>query len=321
MLLSIHNYGTRSATGSRPSKRTRASDSESSPPKKSRKGSTTTVPGINVGEDGAIIPYYPDEDGSSSSLRRSIPSTPSKSTPAKASQQSTSSYASHVPRRHVPHAHTSPAKVSTKTSHSYISSTYLSSTANDGPQLETQSSNLPAPEKFEAMLDELFDLNKERMGHMNHDEEESDEEGDDSDDERRRKKKKAKAKNKMNGGDSASAIFDITLSGSTLNTLVALTAKLKRNGQTSAMSASKLSSLLTILTQQLAVQSAGLKDKRRRSSVEEKDGSDDDDEDTNITTSTSMMHKFEACCDCCLVALHILSSKGMCYNSAVVPVN
>lgn len=304
-----HSYGTRSASQAdrvKTSKRPRT-ESESSPPKKSRKGSTGAImPGINVGEDGAIIPYYPDDD-SDMKPTKPVPSTPSKSL-AKAP---TSSYASHVPRRHIPHSQTSPVKVSTKTSHSYISSSYLSSTANDGPQLESQSSNLPAPEKFESMLDELFDLNKDKMGALNHKEEsDTEEDDDDSDTDRRRKKKKSK-KSKMNG-ESLPAIFDITLSGSTLNTLVALTAKLKRNSQTANAPVSKISSLLTILTQQLAVQSAGLKDKRRRSSVEEKnqDGTDDDDEDTNITTSTSMMHKFEACCDCCLIALHILSSKG-----------
>lgn len=75
------------------------------------------------------------------------------------------------------------------------------------------------------------------------------------------------------------------------------------------MSVSKMTNLLTVLTQQLDVQSAGLKDKRRKSSD---DHEDEDDEDTNITTSASMMQKFESCCDCCCVALYILSSKGMC---------
>ena len=314
------SYHTRSASNLadrvKSSKRTRISESESSsssPPKKARKGSTTTstVPGINVGEDGAIIPYYPDED-SDFKQSRSVPSTPSKSQYAKASTIPTSSYASHVPRRHQPSTQVSPAKVSTKTTHSYISSSYLQSTADEGPQLESQSKNLPAPEKFEAMLDELFDLSKDKIGSMNHkDEDDSGTEAEDSDEERRRKKKRAKKAARMNG-ESGPAIFDITLSGSTLNTFVALTAKLKRNAQTSSAPANKISNLLTILTQQLAIQSAGLKDKRRRSSVDDHPpvGSDDEDEDTNITTSTSMMHKFEACCDCCLIALHILSSKG-----------
>lgn len=254
----------------------------------------------------------------------------------------------------VPKVHKSSSSSQVKTSSSsggnnYISSSYLSaSSSSSKPQLTSQSLSLPPPEKLEAMMDELFDLNKIGSGghhhqssskhHKNHKkgsdgdstEDEDDEDqlqqdhydhsDEDSDGGRRRKRLKKSCKSSKKSGaktngdlQSEMAIFDITLSESTLTTFVSLTAKLKRSNQTSGATASKISSLLTVLTQQISIQSAGLKDRRRRSSVDDSNQSDEDqDEDSgNITTSQSLMHKFESCCDCCLVALYILSSRGL----------
>lgn len=190
----------------------------------------------------------------------------------------------------------------TKSSHSnhYVNST--------GTQLSasTLSSGLPPGEKLEAMLDELFDIEKDAVKKKK--KKRSDSSDDESDDEDREDRQHAK----MNGDSSRlPALFDITIDGNTLAQLVGVTAKLKKSHQMQAAPVAKISNLLTVLTQQLTVQSAGLK---KRKSVEESAAanSDDEDEDTNITTSSSMMHKFELCCDTCLVSLYILSSKGIC---------
>jgi hypothetical protein len=144
------------------------------------------------------------------------------------------------------------------------------------------------------MLDELFDLDKvasaKHKGDSSSEEEEED----------------SHKKPKTNG-DSTPALFDITLTPETLYHFVAVTAKLKRNHKMKSAPTCKISTLLTALTQQLTVQSAGLK---RRKSVDEQNDSDDDDQDSNITTSTQLLHKFESCCDCSVVSLNILSSKG-----------
>ena len=185
---------------------------------------------------------------------------------------------------------------------SYTSSHSLSSSST--PQLSSQNSSLPASQKLEAMLDELFDLGQAK--HSKH-RSKTDDEDEESDSEEERHIKQKHKNNKMNGESSheISKLFDITLSGATLAHFVGTTAKLKRNDQMQAMPVTKLINLLQVLTQQLAVQSASLKDKRRKST---EDG--DEDEDTNITNSASMMKKFESCCDCCCVALYVLSSKG-----------
>jgi len=174
-----------------------------------------------------------------------------------------------------------------------ISSTYLSSSTTR--QLTCLSESLVADEKFERMLDELFDLGKVASAkHKSRDSSEEDEED-------------SHNKKPRTNGDSTPALFDITLTPETLYHFVAVTAKLKRNNKMKSAPTSKITTLLTALTQQLTVQSAGLK---RRKSVDEQNDSDDD-EDSNITTSTQLLHKFESCCDCSVVALNILSSKGM----------
>lgn len=175
-----------------------------------------------------------------------------------------------------------------------ISSTYLSSSTK---QLTCLSESLAADEKFERMLDELFDLGK--VASAKHKSRDSSSEDTDEEDSHNKKPK--------TNGDSTPALFDITLTPETLYHFVGVTAKLKRNNKMKSAPTSKITTLLTALTQQLTVQSAGLK---RRKSVDEQNDSDDDDEDSNITTSTQLLHKFESCCDCSVVSLNILSSKG-----------
>lgn len=146
------------------------------------------------------------------------------------------------------------------------------------------------------MLDELFDLGKTSKKKSSSDTEESEGEGDTHNSER-------------TNGASVPALFDITLNGHTLAQFVSVTAKLKKGNLTQSSPVSKITNLLTVLTQQITVQSAGLK---RRKSVEEGNASDDEDDgDCSIATSNALMQKFESCCDCCLVSLNLLSSKGM----------
>ncbi|KAI1285335.1 Nipped-B-like protein [Halotydeus destructor] len=193
-------------------------------------------------------------------------------------------------------------------SDSQYSSAHSMSSSSE-PQLVSQNSSLPAFDKFEAMLDELFDLGKmQNDKSRKSDSSSSTEDEDHSDSESERKKKKKS--NKLNGDirdDGHSKLFDITVNGGTLAHFVALTAKLKRNNQMTNVPASKLINLMNVLTQQLAVQSSYLKDKRRRSTEE----NEDDDDDTNLANSASMMQKFESCCDCSCIALYVMSSKGM----------
>ena len=193
------------------------------------------------------------------------------------------------------------SKTSSTPSKSTSSNHYVGSYPPAAPQLTTTlSTSLPPFEKFEAMLDELFDMGKKdavkkqkRSSSSSDDSEEEDE----------------APHAKTNGDSSPPSLFDITIDGNTLAQLVGVTAKLKKSHQMQSAPVSKISTLLTVLTQQLTVQSAGLK---TRKSAEETAaaGSDDEDEDRNITNSASMMHKFESCCDTCLIALYILSSKG-----------
>ena len=191
----------------------------------------------------------------------------------------------------------SPVKSSQKSyTNSYMTPGYLTSSA---PQLKCLSQQLSsASEKFEAMLEELFDLGMSSTAAKKT----SDDEISDEDNYHGKRSKKSKV-----NGEVAAGLFDITLSGETLSHFVAVTAKLKRSNKMSDSSSSKISNLLTALTQQLTVQSASLK---RRRSTDEQNGSGDEDEDTNITTSSQLLHKFESCCDCSLIALNILSSKG-----------
>lgn len=196
-----------------------------------------------------------------------------------------------------------------KSSVSSFSTSYTSShslTSSAAPQLKSQNSSLPAAEKLEAMLDELFDLGKVK-GSKKAKRASSDEEESGSDGERKHKKKGAKVNGEASGLDT-SQLFDITISDTTLAHFVAVTAKLKRNDHMQNIPVSKLINLLSVLTQQLAVQSSYLKDKRRKSTEEQED--DDEDDDSNITNSPAMMQKFESCCDAACVALYVLSSKG-----------
>ncbi|RWS10994.1 nipped-B-like protein [Dinothrombium tinctorium] len=194
-----------------------------------------------------------------------------------------------------------PAKAS-----SPVKSPSLSSQQSSSQQLSSQSLSAPPLEKFEAMLDELFDINK---GKKVLKEVSSESDSDDSDEERREKKKVRKT-NGESVCENKAVLFDITLQPTTLYHFVGLAAKLKRNHTMQNMSVSKLINLLTVLTQQLAIQSASLKDKRRRS-VDGVGDEEEEQEDDNITNSAALMAKFETCCDCCLVALYIMTSKGM----------
>jgi len=190
------------------------------------------------------------------------------------------------------------------------SSTYstYSSAANSpphtfAPQLNSQNSTAPPVEKFEAMLNELFNLNSTSKSFD--DDENQEEEVTD-------RKKKKKMKSKMNGDDYAqenhdpSTFLDITLSSPTLLHFINLTAKLKKSNQMKTIPTSKLTNLLTVLTQQIAVQSASLKNKRRKESA-----SSDEDEDEDSPSFSQLVERFELCSDCCLVALNIMTSKGM----------
>lgn len=197
----------------------------------------------------------------------------------------------------------SPTKSSSSGSYtnSYISSTYLTSSA---PQLRCISSSMPAGDKFDAMVNELFELGSGDSGRKK-----SSTSDDDNTDTEENDNGKKHRKGKTNG--EVPGCFNITLSGETLSHFVAVTAKLKRSNQMQSAPTSKVTTLLTALTQQLTVQAAGL---RRRRSHDEQQGpnvSDDEEEDYNITTSTQLMHKFESCCDCSLIALNVLSSKGL----------
>jgi cohesin loading factor subunit SCC2 len=181
-------------------------------------------------------------------------------------------------------------------------------------QLASQNLSVPPSEKFEAMLNELFDVNqkiKKKKKSILPDDDDLDVEFDDDDESEMlgevRKLKKSKHR-KQNGelSSETAMLFDISLSGSTLLHLVNLTAKLKRSNQMKQMPSSKLTNLLTVLTHQLAIQSASLKDKKREQP-------DDDDEDSSQQSNYKvLMDKFELCCDCCLVSLNIMTSKGMC---------
>jgi hypothetical protein len=153
------------------------------------------------------------------------------------------------------------------------------------------------------MLEELFDLGTNSTTAKKKSESSEDDSEEDNDHALGKKSKNSK----MNGEVLPSGLFDITLSGETLSHFVAVTAKLKRSNKMSDASTSKISYLLSALTQQLTVQAASLK---RRRSTDEPTASDDDEEDNNITTSAQLLHKFESCCDCSLIALNILSSKG-----------
>jgi hypothetical protein len=155
------------------------------------------------------------------------------------------------------------------------------------------------------MMDELFDIGK-------------------GDAEKKKKKKKSTSSSdesedevKTNGDNSVPSLFHITIDSNTLSQLVGVTAKLKKSHQMQSAPVSKISSLLTVLTEQLSVQSAGLK-ARKSADESAAAGSDDDDEERNITNSSSLMHKFESCCDTCLIALYILSSKGQ-FVSLLLP--
>lgn len=212
-------------------------------------------------------------------------------------RENKSKHREHADRKSSP----SPVRKQAKTSStpSKSSNHYVSSYQPAAPQLTSLSSSLPPFEKFEAMLDELFDAGKKEV---------------------RKKKKRSSSSSsedseeeapaaKTNGDSSPAGLFDITIDGNTLAQLVGVTAKLKKNHQMQSAPVSKISTLLSALTQQLTVQSAGLKT-RKTGEEAAAAGSDDEDEDRNITNSASMMHKFESCCDTCLVALYILSSKG-----------
>lgn len=197
----------------------------------------------------------------------------------------------------------SKSSVQSKSSSSnhYIGSSYASASAST--QLTSNLSNsLPPSEKLESILDQLFDAGQKSLSHKK--KKRSSSSSDDSEEEEEDDRRQTKT----NGGTSDPGLFDVTIDGNTLFQLVAVTAKLKKSHQMQSAPVSKISTLLTVLTQQLSVQSAGLR--ARKSGDDAAAGSDDEDEDANITTSMSMMHKFEFCCDTCLVALYILSSRG-----------
>ena len=196
-----------------------------------------------------------------------------------------------------------PRKLSKSLSSANVKSFHTMSSSSTSPRLVSSSSSAPAPEKFEAMLDELFDMDNVKKPAAS-----SDESSDSEDDGRKRKTQK-----KTNGDNSTSnksLLFDITLSSTTLTTFVCLAAKLKRINAMQNIPVEKLGKILNVLNQQLAIQSAGLKDKRRKS-TDTGDPNAEDDEEESIANSASLMSKFEMCCDCCLLALYIMTSKGM----------
>ena len=180
------------------------------------------------------------------------------------------------------------------------------------PQLTSQNSTAPPAEKLEAMLNELFNLNSSLKKKDDYETEEED----DEDERTNRKKKKYKnnnSSNKLNGGDHLqitndnTMFLDITLSSPTLLHFINLTAKLKKSNLMKTIATSKLTNLLTVLTQQIAVQSAHLKNKRKKETTANSDEEDDDDSQS----FNQIMEKFELCSDCCLVALNIMTSSGM----------
>lgn len=207
-----------------------------------------------------------------------VKETPVKKSKSKASKQSS------IERRSSVHSVSSPP-------HTYA------------PQLSSQNSNAPPAEKFESMLNELFNLSSAK----NKDEYDSE----DEDLEDRKKKKKKNKMNKINGDNlqetknDSTMFLDITLSAPTLLHFINLTAKLKKSNLMKNIPTSKLTNLLTVLTQQIAVQSATLKNKRR------KDTASSDDEDEDDPSFHQILEKFELCSDCCLVALNIMTSNEM----------
>lgn len=195
------------------------------------------------------------------------------------------------------------SSVQSKSSNHYMNSSYPPASATS--QLTSSLSNsLPPSEKFEAILDQLFDVGQKAVSRKKKKRSSS------SSEESEQEEEDEGHQTKTNGASSVPGLFDVTIDGNTLFQLVAVTAKLKKSHQMQSAPVSKISNLLTVLTQQLSVQSAGLR--ARKGADGAPAGSDEDDEDTNITTSSSMMHKFESCCDTCLIALYILSSKGQC---------
>jgi len=200
-----------------------------------------------------------------------------------------------------------PKKVSksshVKSNQSSSTTTSASATASSfSPRLISSQSTAPPPEKFEAMLDELFDLNKGKKSSLEDESEESD-----SDEIGSRKKSNKKTNGETS--DRKHVLFDITLSSSTLNNFICLAVKLKRTNSMQSISASKLINLLTVLTQQLAIQSVSLKDIRRKS-FEGSEFNEEEEEEDSYINSSNLVSKFEMCCDCCLLSLCILTSKG-----------
>lgn len=169
--------------------------------------------------------------------------------------------------------------------------------------LSSRSSGPPL-EQFESMLDDLFNIESSKKKSSQNDEASDS----DSDSDIRRKPKKSSNED----SSKRSQLLDITISPRDLIDFVCLAAKLKRTNQMQNISVDKLGKLLNVLSQQLTIQTAGLMNKRRKS-TENEDGYDDEDEEGNIANSATLMSKFESCCDCCLLALYIMTSKGKVY--------
>lgn len=230
------------------------------------------------------------------------PPAPKKPPPKQASSSSCSSPAVKVPSPAVmapsPAVKTpSPAiKASSpalKSSSSAVKASNLSS-----KRLLSSRSTAPPLEQFESMLDDLFESDSSDRRITAPESEESDA---DSDSEARKKSKKIPKK---------AQLLDISISSNDLIDFVCLAAKLKRTNTLKNIPVDKLGKLLNVLSQQLTIQTSGLTNRRRKSS-DAGDGCDDDEDEESVANSATLMSKFEMCCDCCLLALYIMTSEGM----------
>lgn len=176
-----------------------------------------------------------------------------------------------------------------------------SSSLSSSKRLLSSRSTAPPLEQFESMLDDLFESDSSCRRLTAPESYESDEEGSDTDTRKKSKKTPKKAQ-----------LLDISISPNDLIDFVCLAAKLKRTNMLKNIPVDKLGKLLNVLSQQLTIQTSGLTNRRRRSS-DAAEGCEDDEEEESVANSTTLMSKFEMCCDCCLLALYIMTSEGM-YN-------
>lgn len=96
-----------------------------------------------------------------------------------------------------------------------------------------------------------------------------------------------------------------------LSQLVAITAKLKRKNKTKNVNLGKLTSLLTTLSSQLQVQTEVLKNTSYRDDSQSSSIDSGDESENKGSSEKSRTQKFEICCDCAVIALHIMTSNSM----------